>query len=359
MMLQVTLLCVIFFLPGATVPFASFDSPRNAIQNPAADELAEADQLSVKVLELFKLSEFEEAVPLAKRALKIREKALKSNDARIADAQSNLAELYLALQRHGDAESLFRKSIKIYELEGKTHGKSLANALERVALLRELARKPKEAEDLYLRAIALRQSVIGPDHVETKDALGRLATFYTKRKEYGKALPILRQQVAEGEKKYGATDVQFGKLLERLACVLHKNKETVEAEKIEARANTILYADAAKKNEPMVLTQESFDCRFINNPHPNFPNAAKGRFIGSITLIIAVEVDESGKVSNAQMVVGDPMFKGASERAALSATLRPLVIDGQAVKYKGTITHGFSVMTSTRIVAVPGMVGRP
>ena len=155
MMLQVTLLCAIFFLPEPGVPLAFFDSVNSHVQNPAEDELAEADKLSVQVLNLFKASEFEEAVPLAKRALKIREKALKPNDARIADAQSNLAELYLALQRQGEAESLFRKSIKIYELESKTHGKSLANALERLALLRDFARKPKEAEDLYLRAIAM------------------------------------------------------------------------------------------------------------------------------------------------------------------------------------------------------------
>ena len=358
-MLQVTLLCAIFCLTGASAPPAFVDLARTHFQNPAADDLAEAEKLSAQVLDLFKRSEFEEAVPLAKRALKIREKALSPSDARIADAQSNLAELHLALQHYGEAESLFRKSIKIYELYGKTHATSVANALERVALLRDVARKPKEAEDLYLRAIALRESVMGAEHPETKDALDRLASFYTRKKEYGKALPILRRMVAEGEKKYGPADVQFGKLLERFACVLHNNKETIEAEKIEARANSILYADEARKTEPLVLTQASFDCRLINNPHPTFPNAAKGRFIGSITLILAVEVDEAGKVSKAQMVVGDPMFKGASERAALSATLRPLVVNGQAVKFKGTITHGFSVVTSTQIVAVPGMVGRP
>ena len=254
-MLQVTLLCAIFCMPGASAPLALFDVAH--FQNPAAEDLAEADRLSVQVFDLFKRSEFEEAVPLAKRALKIREKALHPNDARIADAQSNLAELHLALQHYGEAESLFRKAIKIYELEGKTHAKSVANALERVALLRDAARKPKEAEDFYLRSIALRQSVMGADHAETKEALDRLATFYTRKREYGKALPILRQMVAEGEKKSGPDDVQFGKLLERFACVLHRNKETIEAEKIEARANSILYADAARKNEPLILSQEA------------------------------------------------------------------------------------------------------
>jgi tetratricopeptide (TPR) repeat protein len=358
-MLQVTLLCVIFCLPGARAPLAFVDSARTHFQNPAADDLAEADKLSAQVLDLFKRSEFEEAVPLAKRALKIREKALSPSDVRLADAQSNLAELHLALQHYGEAESLFRKAIKTYELAGKSYGKEVAHALERVAFLRDFARKPKEAEDLYLRAIALRQSVMGGDHVETKNALDRLATFYTKKQEYGKALPILRQLVAEEEKKYGPTDVQLGKLLERFACVLYKNENTAEAEKVEARANSILYADAARKNEPVLLSQASFDCRLISNPRPNFPSAAAGRFVGSISLILAVEVDETGRVSKAQMLAGDPMFKAVSERAALSAKLRPLVINGQPVKYKGMISHGFSVVRRTEMVAVPGMVGRP
>jgi hypothetical protein len=111
MMLQVTLLCAIFCLPGASAPPAFVDSARTHFQNPAAADLAEADSLSIQVLNLFKLSEFEKAVPLAKRALKIREKALNPNDARIADAQSNLAELYLALQHYGEADS-FQKSNK-------------------------------------------------------------------------------------------------------------------------------------------------------------------------------------------------------------------------------------------------------
>jgi hypothetical protein len=159
----------------------------------------------------------------------------------------------------------------------------------------------------------------------------------------------------EGEKRQ---DQQFGKLLERVACVLYKNNETAEAEKIEARANHILYADAAKKNEPLILGQENFDCRLINNPRPEFPRSAAGRFTGSITIVVAVDVNETGQVTNAKMVVGDPAFKRASEKAALTATLRPLSVNGQPVRFKGTITHAFSVMRTTGLVAVPG-VGRP
>jgi len=358
-MFRIIFFSAIVVLAGGGVPAASgTDLLEQSGQR--HDELAEADRLSVEVVKLFKSSEFEEAVPLAKRALKIRQKHLNPNDALIADAQSNLAELYLVLEQPKDAESLIEKAVKIYQLDSAAHGKSLAHALEGLGLLRDLSFKRAEAEALFLQALALRERVMGPAHIETKDARDRLATFYMRTKEFAKALPILRQQVAESEQKYGSADPRVGQVLERLSCALFRNKETAEAEKIEARANRILYADGSRKNEPLVLSQESFECRLITNPRPDFVNVARNlRFMGRATIIVALDVNETGQVTHAQVVLGEPLFREVSEKAALGATLRPLVVDGQAVKFKGTISHQFGVMTTTRIVAVPGVMRRP
>src|SRR5688572_8526998 len=358
-MFRLILFSAIVVLAGGGVPAASApDLVEQSVER--QDELAEADRLSIEVVKLFTGSEFEKALPLAKRALKIRQKLLNANDALIADAQSNLAELYLALEQPKDAESHIVKAIKIYELDSAAHGKTLAHVLERLGLLRDLAFKRAEAEVLFLQALALRERVMGPGHIETREARDRLATFYVRTKEFAKALPILRQQVAESEQKYGSADPRLGQVLERLSCALFRNKETAEAEKIEARANRILYADASRKNEPLVLGQESFECRLITNPPPDFVKVARNRrFMGRATIIVALDVNETGHVSHVQVVLGEPIFREVAEKAALAATLRPLVVDGQAVKFKGTISHQFGVMTTTRIVAVPGVMRRP
>jgi hypothetical protein len=73
---------------------------------------------------------------------------------------------------------------------------------------------------------------------------------------------------------------------------------------------------------------------------------------------VAVETDEAGNVTIARFVGGAPAFKSVAEKAALSAKLRPTIVDGRAVKVEGVITHQF--MTEIRTVLVPGTaIGRP
>jgi len=65
-MFRLILFSAIVVLAGGGVPAASGpDLVEQSVQR--QDELAEADRLSIEVVKLFKGSEFEKAVPLAKR----------------------------------------------------------------------------------------------------------------------------------------------------------------------------------------------------------------------------------------------------------------------------------------------------
>ncbi len=75
---------------------------------------------------------------------------------------------------------------------------------------------------------------------------------------------------------------------------------------------------------------------------------------------IAIETDEAGNVTAARLIGGDPAFKSVAESAALSAKLRPTIVDGRPVKVEGVISHMFMSTTRTVLVAAPGPgVGRP
>src|SRR5438105_4238732 len=63
------------------------------LSNESAKELEEASSLSAAVVKLFAEAKYDDAMPLAKRALEIRERNLNSGDERIAVASINLAEL--------------------------------------------------------------------------------------------------------------------------------------------------------------------------------------------------------------------------------------------------------------------------
>src|SRR2546423_14623322 len=78
-------------------------------------ELKEANDLSSQVVRLFGEKRYDEALPLAKRVLKIREEKLPPSSTRIAAALTNLAEIYLAKDKPGDAEPLYQRALAIYE----------------------------------------------------------------------------------------------------------------------------------------------------------------------------------------------------------------------------------------------------
>ena len=66
------------------------------------------DDLNKRVIELYRAGKFAEAIPLAQRALAIREKALGPNHPGVATALNTLAVLYNNQGRYTDAEPLYK-----------------------------------------------------------------------------------------------------------------------------------------------------------------------------------------------------------------------------------------------------------
>ena len=320
-------------------------------QNPPARsaQLVEADNLSAQVVRLYQEEKFDEALPLARRALKIREKALGADDRLLAAAMDNLAEIHLARKKPDDAEPLYRRALAIYEKTTSAKEPYVGRVLERLALIRSAKGDFGRAEDFYKRALAAKEQALGQESDEVLQSVRGLAEFYRARGEFDKAEVLLRRVVEAREKALGPTNPEVARLREKLACVLYRGGKEAEARKEEARANDILYRDAA---EPVQLPLDAFTCKTISNPRPALPlQAARGgRFDGGVTIRVAVVVDEAGKVVSARMVSGDPLLKKSSEEAALKAQFRPTVVGGRTVKVAGEILHSFQTRTTMVMV---------
>ena len=130
-----------------------------------------------------------------------------------------------------------------------------------------------------------------------------------------------------------------------------RNREDAEAQKVEARANDILYQG---RTEPVELSEAFLGCKLIRNPYPKYPAAAR-RITGARVILVKVEADETGRVTSARMISGEQAFRDASEQAAMSAQLRPTIIAGRPVKVTGVIKYQFMTGSSIMIVGpVPG-----
>jgi tetratricopeptide (TPR) repeat protein len=318
--------------------------------NAESPDLAEAERLSAQVVKLYQEEKIAEALPLAKRALKLREKALGQSHRRVADAAGNLAVLYIATQKFDDAEQQLKRAVAIYEKEPEKDSLILAKALESLASLHTLKREFSKAENSYLRALSIREKTLGAQHLDLIEPLNQLADVYRRQQDHKKRVLTLERAAAIAGAQPGDKKSELGIALQRLACAQYKNNELQAAEATEAQANHILYGEAAGKREPLTLEKEAFDCRIITNPRPEFPPAARGRFTGSIKLEVGVEVDETGKVTSAVMTSGDPLFRKSTEKAAMGVKLRPMIVDGRPVRVKGVILHEYSLMSTTVLV---------
>jgi tetratricopeptide (TPR) repeat protein len=129
-----------------TVPHAAF-----------AQALDESAALTQQVIQLYAQGRFSEAMPLAQRALAIREKALGPNDPDVGVLLNNLASLYQAQGRYTDAEPLFKRSLAILEKALGPDHPELANCLKNLAQLYKDQGRYADAEPLFKRSLKIRK----------------------------------------------------------------------------------------------------------------------------------------------------------------------------------------------------------
>jgi tetratricopeptide (TPR) repeat protein len=103
----------------------------------------------------------DEAIPLYREVLRIRERTLGPQHPEVAVSLNNLASAYLATGRHADAEALYLRSLEIrQEALGADHPR-VANAYNNLASLYHRQGRFEEAETLYRRALEIREREIG------------------------------------------------------------------------------------------------------------------------------------------------------------------------------------------------------
>lgn len=96
-------------------------------------------------------------------------------------------------------------------------------------------------------------------------------------------------------------------------------------------------------NPPLNLNNnELLNSRAVKLARVLYPEEAKKTKIQG-KVLVKITVNEMGKVTEANMIEGDPVFKEACEKAALASTLKPKIIDGKKVKYSGTLQYTFQM----------------
>lgn len=112
--------------------------------------------LNQEALKLHRAGQYDRALAVAKKALKVAEQNGGSNHAYVAQSLNNLAVLYHAKGQHAAAEPLFKRALAIWEKALGPNHPHVATSLENIAQLYRATKRDAEAKELEKRAATIR-----------------------------------------------------------------------------------------------------------------------------------------------------------------------------------------------------------
>lgn len=197
----------------------------NASQSGNAKEgsLEEADVLVSKIKQLNQEGRYREAIPVAKRALQIREKLLGADDPSTAVTRNNLAELYRATGEYAEAETLYQHALAVFIAKFGPHDVRTTIPLGNLGMLYQMTGAMKKAEPLLEQVVAIREKSLGREHAMTGEAMNNLANFYEVTGAYSRAESLYQQALAIQQTVRGIEHPTTATTLDNLAG-LHTTK---------------------------------------------------------------------------------------------------------------------------------------
>lgn len=179
---------------------------------------------------------FYRAVPMYKRALAIREKILKPEDPDIAAAMHHLAKSYLQIGLYSQALPLARKALQIREEAlGADHPETAVSAGTLGMIYSEMG-SPTQALPLVQRFVQTSEKALGPESPQTASAMFRLAKVYIRMGDNDRALPLAERSEQIAEKVLGLDDFLTASILKDLGLLYVAFKDYGRAESCFKRA---------------------------------------------------------------------------------------------------------------------------
>src|SRR6266545_3530858 len=202
-------------------------------------DLAEADKLYNESIGLREKGQYGKAIPLAERALAIRQKTLGAEHPDTPTLLDNLANLYRDKGDYAQAEPLLRRVLAISEETLGAEHPDTATVLNNLALLYYQKGDYAQAELLYRRALAIREKTLGAEHPHTATPLNNLALLYYPKDDYAQAEPLYRRALAISEKTLGAEHPFTATLLNNQARLHEATGDISRAVALRLRAQAI------------------------------------------------------------------------------------------------------------------------
>ncbi|MCJ8279996.1 MAG: tetratricopeptide repeat protein, partial [Rivularia sp. ALOHA_DT_140] len=292
-----------------------------SIQN--SEELEKAKRLNAEGMKVYQEGKHNQAIPLLKSALSIREKTLGEEHPDVVESLNNLALVYEALSNYDALQSLYLRTLNIYEkILGKEH-QYVANILNKLARVYQLQGNYQTCEGLYLRSIAIYEQALGKFHPDVGQTLNNLAQLYKLQGNYIKAESLLLRSLTIYEKALGKSHSDVAIILNNLGQIYELQGDYAQAESFYLRSLAIykklqnntdianilnnlgqLYKlqGSYKKAESLLLRSLEITEKVLGKSHPDvattlnnlaFVYESQGNYLKAESLLLrSLEIDE-------------------------------------------------------------------
>jgi CHAT domain-containing protein/Tfp pilus assembly protein PilF len=212
------------------------------------EKLAEAQRIENQWWPLYQNGRYADAIPLAERALAIREGVLGPDHPDVALTLNSLGMLYSNNEDFLRAESLLRRSLAIDEkVFGKDHP-NLAIVSGNLGTLYFDIGDFAQSEMLLKNALALREKAFGPEHPDVALTLHNLAVLYERIGDYREAERICHRALSIYKKVRAADHPDIARSLGTLGEIYRSLGDYARAEPLYQQALAI-YKDWGSRGE--------------------------------------------------------------------------------------------------------------
>lgn len=204
--------------------------------------------------------------------------------------------------------------------------------------------KYDEALPLAIKAAEITERILGAEDRQLATALRNLAELYVAKRKYEQAERFfVRAIMIDDLTPNGASNSGIS-TIERYTCFLYETRPIDDARKAESELHNKRKKPAAPESIEDLkggsLTGGVLNGRALSLPAPAYPSEAKRlRAIGIVR--VQVLIDETGKVVEAKVLCGHPIFAKPSLESAYKARFTPTKLSGMAVKVNGLIVYNF------------------
>lgn len=226
-------------------------APPAAAARDQAATLARADALQAEMFRLYGAGKYEEATPVAREVLALREKALGPDHLDVGSSLSNLARLLGIQAEYAEARPLYERALAIHEKALGKEDPAVGMVLSNLGCLLKDQGDFAGARQLLERALAVREKARGKQHPDVATSLNNLATVLMAQGALSDARRLTERALAIDETALGKDHPTVGVLLGNLAGILKEQGRFAEAMPFARRALEISEA-ALGKDDPDV-----------------------------------------------------------------------------------------------------------